>query len=191
MIMKSSHIYTVEGIILKRRAVGEADRMLTVYTRQLGKIRVLGKGVRRIHSRRSGHVELFSRVILTLHTHGSIDIMTEAQAVVSGSLFETHASRIAYAYCMCELVDQLLADRQEHADIFFLLADSLKTLLVSDTLEAWQASMTHFVHELLWRLGFLPQSRQIPAEAVRSYIERITERKLRTWPLLTALTAEA
>lgn len=189
--MNYQRVYTVEGIVLKRRAVGEADRILTVFTKQFGKIRVLGKGVRRIHSRRAGHVELFSRVVLTLHSHPHLDIMTEAQAVTPGSLFETDAARMAYAYCMSELVDQLLPDRQEHKDVFFLLASGLAGLLREDSADVWQDAMTYFTHELLWRLGFLPQSRHLPLDIMQSYIERITERRLRTWPLLTALTAEA
>ena len=189
--MKDQRVYTIEGIVLKRRVAGEEDRILTIFTKQRGKIRVLAKGIRRIHSRRAGHVEVFSRVILTLHSHGSMDIVSEAQAVIPGSLFESDASRMAYAYCMSELVDQLLPDHQEHVDIFFLLADGLTGLLREDSVDAWQDAMTYFIHELLWRLGFLPQSRHLSLNSMQSYIEHITERRLRTWPLLTALTARA
>lgn len=183
-MMKYQRVYTVEGIVLKRKSVGEADKILTVYTKQAGKIRVLAKGIRRIHSRRSGHVELFSRVMLTLHTHGAMDIVTEAQAMRHGPGFETDSTRMAYAYCMSELVDQLTPDRQEHVEIFFLLANGLDALLRTKEL---QKCMSGFIHELLWRLGYLSQSRQLPRESVQSYIEQITERKLRTWPLLRAL----
>lgn len=185
--MKYQRVYTVEGIILKRKAAGEADKILTIFTKQLGKVRIIAKGIRRIHSRRAGHVELFSRVLLTIHNHQFMDIMTEAQAVRHGSQFETDFTRMAYAYCMCELIDQLLPDRQEHADVFFLLANSLDGLLRENDPGVWQVSLGEFVHELLWRLGFLPSTRHISHESMQSYIEHITERKLRTWPLLRAL----
>lgn len=186
--MKHERVYTVEGIILKRRSIGEADRMVTVFTRQFGKIRVLAKGIRRIHSRRAGHMELFSRTVLTLNSHRSMDIVTEATTLMHGSRFETNPVRMAYAYCMCELVDQLLADRQEHIDVFFLLADGLRELLKENEVDAWKANLATFIHELLWRLGFLAQSRHLPEKAMQSYVERITERRLRTWPLLNQLT---
>ena len=188
--MKYHQVYTVEGIILKRKAAGEADKILTIFTRQLGKIRVIAKGIRRIHSRRAGHVELFSRVAVTIRSHQSMDIMTEAQAMRHGSQFETDATRMAYAYCMCELIDQLLPDRQEHADVYFLLAKGLDGLLRQSDSEAWRVSLGEFAHELLWRLGFLPSTSHISHESMQSYIEHITERKLRTWPLLRALRDE-
>lgn len=181
--MDSSRVYTVEGIVLKRKSVGEADRILTVFTKQKGKITVLAKGIRRITSRRSGHVEVFSHVVLTLHA-GTIDIVTEAQAIAPGSRFEGDAQRMAYAYCVCELVDQLLADTQEHEDIFFFLVNTLEQITRQ---EASQQAMSEFIHRLLWALGFLPHAKKIPQESMRSYVEHITERKLRTWPLLTAL----
>lgn len=171
--MRPLHVYTVEGIILKKRAVGEADRMLTVFTKEKGKIRVLAKGVRRITSRRAGHLEVFSRVLLTLHSRGVWDLVTEAQALTQGS------ASIGYAYCMCELVDQLLADRQEHQDVYLLLQHGLAQVVSRET-------MSDFVHKLLWILGFLSRENHLADDRIKPYIERITERRFRTWPLLTA-----
>jgi len=181
--MISSHVYKAEGIILKRRNVGEADRILTVFTKRDGKIRVLAKGVRKISSRRAGHLEVFTHVILTIHSGHSMDMVTEASSIRSGSLFDADAVRLGYAYCMCELVDQLLADYQEHEDVFFLLRDGLMGLLKTDMVESYQKILTDFVHELLWRLGFLPHPRQLPVNRLQEFVEEITERRLRTWPL--------
>lgn len=72
------HGIKVEGIILKRRNLGEADRILTVFSKNLGKISVLAKGVRRITSRRAGNVELLNRVSMYLHRAKSFLILTEA-----------------------------------------------------------------------------------------------------------------
>jgi DNA repair protein RecO (recombination protein O) len=185
--MKIQPLFTVEGIVLKRKVVGEADRILTLFTKQRGKIRVLAKGIRKIHSRRSGHVELFSHVVLTVHAHKSLDIMTEAQAITAGSYFADHPERMGYAYCLCELVDQLLPDNQEHTDVFFLLSQALSKLSRQSQSEELQETMSTFLHELLWGLGFLPVTRKLPDDGMRSYVEQITERKLRTWPLLTSL----
>lgn len=182
--MKPSRVYVAEGIVLKRRNVGEADRILTVFTKQYGKIRVIAKGVRRITSRRAGHIEVFTRVVLTLHSYKNMDIVTEAQAITRGTIFETDIARVGYAYCMCELVDQLLAERQEHEDVYFLLRDGLEQLQTKTDPDSWQTAVSNFVHHLLWKLGFLSISRRLPEEEMRSYVEHITERKLRAWPVL-------
>lgn len=183
----SSRVYKVEGIILKRRNAGEADRTLTIFTKQNGKMRVLAKGVRKISSRRAGHLEVFTHVVLTIHTSQSMEMVTEASAIRTGSLFDSDAIRLGYAYCMCELVDQLLADHQEHEDVFFLLRDGLMGLLKTDTIESYEKILTGFTHELLWRLGFLPPARQVPVNRMQQFVEGITERHLRAWPHLTGI----
>lgn len=182
-----SRIYTVEGVILKRKSTGEADRILTVFTRQLGKIRVLAKGIRKIRSRRAGHVEVFNRAVLTLHSHGSLDIVSEASVVKDGSFESRNPGNVAYAYCICELVDQLLADHQEHHDVYADLTEALVRISHTDDPIDWQDVMSTFIHKLLWSLGFLPNTRHLPSESLRVYVEGITERKLKTWPLLTVL----
>ena len=60
---------TVEGLILKRANFGEADRMLTILTKNLGKISVVARGVRKITSRRAGNVELLNLVKIGLKKH--------------------------------------------------------------------------------------------------------------------------
>ena len=59
--------FKTEGIILRRRDFGEADRILTVFSLHRGKISVIAKGVRRITSRRAGNVELLNRVQMFLY----------------------------------------------------------------------------------------------------------------------------
>jgi len=186
--MRPSRVYKAEGIILKRRSVGEADRILTVFTNQYGKIRVLAKGVRKITSRRAGHIEVFSHVIMTIHQGHTLDMVSEAQALRNGSLFDTDAIRLSYAYCLAELVDQLLADHQEHRDVFLFLKDSLNALLTSSLEAEYQQILSDFVHHLLWNLGFLPQARTLTGERMKAFVEGITERSVRSWPHLTEVS---
>jgi DNA repair protein RecO len=180
--MRPLRVYTAEGIVLKRTVTGEADRILTIFTKQYGKMRILAKGIRRITSRRAGHMEVFTYGVFTIHGGRTFDMVSEASTIRSGSLFDSDAIRLEYAYSFCELVDQLLADHQEHMDIFYLLRDSLNTLLTINTLEAYQALFGNFVHTILWNLGFLPQSQKIPVTNMKMHIERIIERRLRAWP---------
>jgi DNA repair protein RecO (recombination protein O) len=180
--MRPLRVYTAEGIILKRNVTGEADRILTIFTKQHGKMRILAKGIRRITSRRAGHMEVFTHGVFTIHGGHSIDLVSEASTIRSGSLFDADAPRLEYAYCLCELVDQLLADHQEHEDVFYLLRDSLNKLLSSNTLPAYQTILTDFAHTMLWNLGFLPRPQTIPINDMKQHIERIIERKLRAWP---------
>lgn len=183
--MRSPLVYTVEGIVLKRRNFGESDRILTVFTKQRGKIRVLAKGVRRIHSRRAGHIELFRRVTLTLHKGKNFAMVEEAQSFPNADRCNT-LQKMAAAYYASELVDTLLAEEQEHRDVYELFVDALSTI-VGSTREEKLELLRQFANNMLWALGFLPRSRELPAEHINAYIESIIERKLRSKQLLTNL----
>lgn len=189
--MSTSRHYTAEGIVLKRKNYGEADRFITVFTKEFGKIRVLAKGIRRVTSRRAGHVELFRYVHLSLYRSRTIDHIQEA---VSISKLHTNKrdhtiSETLYSYYMCELVDSLTAEYQAHRDIFDLLISSLEQLQTSSNRRLNKAIAYRFSLELLHLLGYLPKTATIQESGIAPFVEHITERKLRTPAILTALKA--
>lgn len=57
ILVTVAHSRKVSALVLSRRSVGEADRLVTFFTAEMGLLRVLAKGVRRIPSRRGGHLE--------------------------------------------------------------------------------------------------------------------------------------
>ena len=73
--------FSSEGIILKRVDFGEADRLITIFTKNRGKITSLAKGIRRIESRRSGNVELLNKAKLSFAESRSLPILTEAESL--------------------------------------------------------------------------------------------------------------
>ena len=52
--------YKVNAIVLARRNIGEADKLITLFTKEYGKKKVLAKGIRRVSSRRAPYLEQFS-----------------------------------------------------------------------------------------------------------------------------------
>ena len=90
--------FKTEGIILKRRNFGEADRILTVFSLQRGKISVLAKGVRRITSRRAGNVELLNRVSMFLYPGKQFLILTEAESLETYPKLKGDLTLSTYAY---------------------------------------------------------------------------------------------
>ncbi|MBU0999902.1 DNA repair protein RecO [Patescibacteria group bacterium] len=115
----------LEGIILKRRNLGEADRILTVFTLQKGKILCLAKGVRRITSRRGGNVELLNRSLMYLHPARSFLILTEALVLDTYQKLKEDLILSTYAFHIIELVDKLTAENQEsrvlYEDLVYVL----------------------------------------------------------------------
>lgn len=118
----------VEGIVLKRRNLGEADRILTVFTYQKGKILCLAKGVRRITSRRAGNVELLNRVSMFLHQAKTFLILTEAASLDTYQKLKEDLTLSTYAFHIIELVDKLTAENQENRILYEHLVNVLQRL---------------------------------------------------------------
>ena len=79
--MPAPRVYQVTGIVLSRFELGEADRVLTVLTPDLGKVRVIAKGVRRPTSRLGGTLEPFAELRLQLARGRTFDVVTQARVL--------------------------------------------------------------------------------------------------------------
>lgn len=141
----------VEGIILKRRNFGEADRILTVFTHTRGKISVLAKGVRRITSRRAGNVELLNRVIMFLHQTKGMPILTEAKAINTYPKLKEDLTLSTYTFHIIELVDKLTAENQENRLLYEHLVEVLRRL----ERKPRQILIRAFEAKILSNLGFM------------------------------------
>lgn len=179
--------YKIEGIVLKRTNFGEADRLVTVFTREKGKLRAIAKGIRRVPSRRAGHLEVFNRAILFLHKGKQLDIITEVRSRERTIRMQMDVQRVSYCYYLCELVDKLLPEHQEHRDVYVLLDRALETIDAAGSEAEYEQCVTEFALELLWTLGFLPRSQTLNALRLNRYIEQLTERTMKTAALLTKL----
>lgn len=154
--------FKTEGIILKRRNFGEADRILTVFTLHRGKISILAKGVRRITSKRAGNVELLNRVSIYLHQGKGMPILTEAQSLDTFQKLKADLTLSTYAYHILELVDKLTAENQENRILYTELVEVLQRL----SRHPRQILVRAFEAKILSNLGFV--SFQTPGVAARS-----------------------
>src|SRR3954464_9254247 len=91
------------GIVLRRYNLGESDRILVVYTRERGKIRVIAKGVRRTASKLAGHLEAFSHVNLLLAQGRELDVISQAQIQEPFAKLRDDLNRTAQAYVISEI----------------------------------------------------------------------------------------
>ncbi|HUS59874.1 MAG TPA: DNA repair protein RecO [Nevskiaceae bacterium] len=172
---RTSRSYKTEGVILKRINFGEADKILTIYSKHYGKIKALAKGVRKITSRKGGNVELFNQVIIFLARGRNLDILTEVQVLNSFKEWRKNLSKVGTAYYFCELVDKLTPEGQPNQAVFRLLKDSLNKIGQEKRLGLTRA----FEEKLLEELGFgIPPGLRQTKGNLNAYIEEITERKI-------------
>lgn len=119
-------LYRTEAVVLSRTDYSEADRIFTLYTPKLGKIRVIGKGVRRPNSRLGPHLEYFSRCQLMLAKGRDLDVITGAETIDSHIELRSDLDALGHASHMAELLNRLTEERQEQERAYDLLSQSLR-----------------------------------------------------------------
>ena len=125
---RRQRLYRVAAIVLKRRDQGEADRLLTVLTRERGKVTLLAKGVRRTASRKAGHIEPFTHVELLVAKGKSLDLVTQAETIEAHRHLREDLWRSSWAYYVVELADAFVQDDDPHQLLFDLLLETLGRL---------------------------------------------------------------
>lgn len=173
--------YKTEAIILSRRNFGEADRLLTVFSKHYGRIKVLAKGVRKVTSRKGGSLELFNHVSLVLAKGKNLDIITEVEVRNSFRGWHQNLTRVGVAYYLAELVNRLTPEGQRNQLVFSCLGDFLGRLK-KDPLPQL---IREFEESLLEESGFgIPPALRNQPGSLSGYIEEIIERKLKSKEVL-------
>jgi DNA repair protein RecO (recombination protein O) len=144
----------VEAIVLKHSDFGEADRLLTLYSRELGKLRALAKGARKPGSRKGGHLEPFSQVRLLIGQGRDLAVVSQAEAVTTNSGLTESLEALGYASYVVELLDKFSQDHDENSAIYRLLRDTLVRLTAKDDL---QLAVRYYEVRLLDQVGFRPE----------------------------------
>lgn len=144
----------LEAIVLRHIDFGEADRLLTLYTRQAGKLRAIAKGVRKPHSRKTGHLEPFTLVNLLLARGRDLYIVTQAEAVDLFQELRDDMLLASYASYVVELLDRFTAEEGEDLALFRLLNNTLSRLRSEDEP---QLALRYYEIRLLDTAGFRPQ----------------------------------
>lgn len=148
------HSYHAQAIVLGHIEYGEADRILTLFTYEQGKITAIAKGVRKIHSHKAGHLEPFTYVNLFLAKGRNLDIITQAETVDPYIGIREDLNRVAFASYVVEVLDRFTYEEGQNTGLFRLLADTLSRLAHQDNLE----TVVHFYEiRILDLLGFRPQ----------------------------------
>lgn len=150
--------YYTEGIILKHRDFGEADKIITIYTKEHGKIEALAKGSRKIASKLSGSLEPFFYVSLMLARGRNMDKIAASEVIESFYQLREDLSKINLASYIVDLLDRLTKVHHKDIGIFSLLNQTLLFLKMKDKLEDELAKKIKlfFSWRLLSLLGFQP-----------------------------------
>jgi DNA repair protein RecO (recombination protein O) len=126
--MREQRSYPTEAIILKHTDLGEADRVLTLFTPYKGKYRAIAKGSRRPLSKKAGHLELLCYSQLQLAVGRTFDVITQAQAKEHFFHLRHELWHMTCGFYLAELVDRFVEDGTQQSDIYTLLLQALRVL---------------------------------------------------------------
>ncbi len=146
--------FRVDAVVLRHSDWGEADRLLWLYTLEMGKIRVVAKGARKIRSRKAGHLEPFTRVHLLLAKGRDILLVTQAETIEAYLPLHEGLEGITYASYAVELLDRFTYEEGENRPLYQLLVDTLSRL---SQMPERDLVIRYFELRLLDLVGFRPQ----------------------------------
>ena len=118
--------FKTEGIILKRRDFGEADRIVTMFTKDFGKVIALAKGVRRPRSKKAGHLEHGTWCKVFIAKGKSLDLLTEVETIKSFDILDLDPDKASKICHLLELVESLTPEHQKNYRVFMLLKEYLE-----------------------------------------------------------------
>lgn len=120
--------YREQGIVLRTYKLGETDRILHLLTQGRGKVRAVAKGVRRPGSRFGGRLEVFSHVDLQLYEGRNLDVVNQAELIVSHAEVRAEYATSVAASVIAEVVDVTAQEGERDVALFLLLRAALTAL---------------------------------------------------------------
>jgi DNA repair protein RecO (recombination protein O) len=155
-----ARLYKTEGIVLRSMDLGEADRVLTLLTPRLGKLRVIAKGIRRPRSRLGGGLEPFSDVHLVLALGRTFDVVTQIALEDPHLGLRNDLHSTAAAWYLVELADRFCEGSADSHGAFLLLAQGLAALDAAPADVSREVIARWFELHLLDAMGFRPELNQ-------------------------------
>ena len=155
--MGAPRSYETQAVIIKQSKFGEFDKILTIYTPEFGKLKVVARGACRPGSKLGGNVEPLTYSLLLLARGRNLDIVTQSQTIDGFLTLKSDLGRMAYGLYVLELIDLFTVENSENRSLFDLLLDVLHQLCQANNREIL---LRYFELHLVDYLGYRPQLRR-------------------------------
>ena len=152
--MPAPRLYVTDAIVLSRFDYGEADRIMTLFTPNLGKFKAIAKGVRRTKSRLGGSLEPLAELRVALARGRTFDIVTQVQVTHAWLRLRDSLESTATAWYLAELADRSMEERHEAQALYVLLRRAYE--LLDAGMDAGRVARWYEMH-LADELGVRPE----------------------------------
>ena len=152
--MAPPRMYRAEALTLKSSPFGEADLLVTLFSREAGKLRVIAKGARRPTGKLVGHLEPLTLTRLSLSQGRNLDVVNQAETVENFTPLKANLTAVTKGLYVAELVDGFGSEASPNEPLLDLALDNLAAIgrAPDDDLP-----LLHFQLHLLSVSGLMPE----------------------------------
>jgi DNA repair protein RecO (recombination protein O) len=177
-----SHYYSVQGIVLEKEDVGEADRVVTVFTKELGKVRLRATSARKINAKLRSRLELFCYSEIAFVQGKIHKTVTDVIPIEYYSYLRGNVQSMRVAYRLAEIACEIIKGQEPDKRIWLLLQETFCALNRLDLQEKERNLLAYyFLWNLLHVSGYGPSRETIAskdayvAHVIESFIEKDIE----------------
>ena len=122
-------LYRTDGIVLHQFELGEADKIITYFTKDKGKVRAVAKGVRRPLSKKASSVQLFTYAEVLIYQGKSLDTISQSNIHKSFAPLREDLIKMAYGTYILDLIKEVTVEEDPQPVLFALLLRTLYLLM--------------------------------------------------------------
>ena len=152
--MPPPRMYRAEALVLKSSPFGEADLLVTLFSRETGKVRAVAKGARRATAKLVGHLEPLTVTRLALSRGRTLDVVNQAETLESFTALKASLTAITKGLQVAELVDGFGSEASPNLPLYDL---ALATLSAIGRAPDEELPLLHFQLHLLAVSGLMPE----------------------------------
>ena len=146
--------YRAEALVLRSAPLGEADLLVTLFTREAGKVRAVAKGARRSTAKLVGHLEPLTVTSLALSRGRNLDVISQAETLNNFIPLKTNLTAVSKGLQVAELVDGFGSEASPNEPLYQL---ALSTLSAIGQAPEDELPLLHFQLHLLAVSGLMPE----------------------------------
>ena len=165
-----------EGIIFKKKDLLERDYLLTIFTQEMGKVRAIAKGVKKITSRRAPHLQTGNLVNFVLSSRNDMFYIQDTVLISGFSELKNNQQKIEVLYAFFFILDRMLPEQQREDEVYNLTKKFIIDLSRSSSFSRIQFGS--YLQSLLQVLGYVHNP--LPLPELISTVESIIHEKIRS-----------
>jgi DNA repair protein RecO (recombination protein O) len=121
-------LYKVEGIIIRTNDYGESNKIITLYSKEMGKVAVMARGAKKPKSRLSSISQIFTYGQFLIQKGSGLGVLNQGEIISTYKYIRSDIFKTAYAAYMIELLDKLTEDGKPSVSLFSFLHTTLTHL---------------------------------------------------------------